>query len=195
MTRDDQDHLAADRAGGLRGDPQQLAALGEWGEAAFRDVQAAAEKLKRPGADFARNMDAARKRMRELGQEFDKVGTKIRNFGAGISVAITAPLLLAAKEPVTAWNGQVDAIQKVEAALASTKGISKQTSEGLQRMASDLQGITTFGDEAVLSMPGGAADLHQHPRPALQGGEQGKRRHGARHGSAERRASGRHGAE
>ena len=130
----------------------QLAALGEWGEKAFRDIQAAAEKLKGPGAEFARNMDAARKRVRELGQEFDRVGTRIRNFGAGVSVGVTAPLLLAAKQSVTAWNEQVDAIQKIEAALASTKGVSKQTSEGLQAMASDLQGVTTFGDEAVLSM-------------------------------------------
>ena len=33
----------------------QLAALGEWGEKAFRDIQAA-EKLKGPDAEFARNM-------------------------------------------------------------------------------------------------------------------------------------------
>ena len=131
---------------------KQLAALGEWGEKAFRDIQAAAGKLKGPGAEFARNMDAARKRVRELGQEFDKVGTKVRNFGAGVSVGVTAPFVLAAKQSITAWNEQVDAIQKVEAALASTKGISKQTSEGLQAMASDLQRVTTFGGEAVLSM-------------------------------------------
>ncbi len=131
---------------------KQLAALGEWGEKAFRDIQAAAEKLRGPGAEFARNMDRARKRVRELGQEFDKVGSKIRNFGAGVSLGLTAPLVLAAKQSVTAWNEQVDAIQKVEAALASTGGVSGQTSAGLQKMASELQGITTFGDEAVLSM-------------------------------------------
>ncbi len=131
---------------------KQLAALGEWGEKAFRDIQAAAEKLRGPGAEFARNMDRARKRVRELGDDFDKVGTKIRNFGAGVSLGLTAPLVLAAKQSVTAWNEQVDAIQKVEAALASTGGVSGQTSENLQKMASELQGITTFGDEAVLSM-------------------------------------------
>ena len=53
---------------------KQLAALGEWGEKAFRDIQAAAEKLRGPGAEFARNMDRARKRVAELGDQFDKVG-------------------------------------------------------------------------------------------------------------------------
>ena len=33
---------------------KQLGQLGEWGERAFRDIQAAAEKLKGPGAEFAR---------------------------------------------------------------------------------------------------------------------------------------------
>ena len=92
---------------------KQLGLLGEWGEKAFREIQAAAEKLRGPGAAFARNMDAARKRVRELGTEFDRVGTKIRNFGAAVSVGLTAPLVLAAKQSVTAWNEQVDAIQKV----------------------------------------------------------------------------------
>ena len=131
---------------------KQLGALGQQGEEAFRDIQAAAEKLKGPGAEFARNMDAARKRVQELGQAFDRVGTRIRNFGAGVSVAVTAPLVLAAKRSVDAWNQQVDAISQVEAALASTAGVSKQTSEDLQAMASRFQEITTFGDEAILKM-------------------------------------------
>ena len=43
---------------------RQLSDLGERGEQAFRDIQAAAGKLKGPGAEFARNMDGARKRVR-----------------------------------------------------------------------------------------------------------------------------------
>ena len=131
---------------------KDLRGLGEQGEKAFRDIQAAAAKLKGPGAEFARNMDRARKRVQELGQAFDRVGSRIRNFGAGISVGVTAPLVLLAKRSVDAWNEQVDAIQKVEAALASTSAISGQTSEGLQEMASRLQEVTTYGDEAVLAM-------------------------------------------
>ena len=57
-----------------------------------------------------------------------------------------------AKRSVDAGNTQVDAIQKVEAALASTGGVSRQTSEGLQAMAARLQEITTHGDEAILAM-------------------------------------------
>jgi hypothetical protein len=88
---------------------KQLAALGEWGEKAFRDIQAAAEKLRGPGAEFARNMDQARKRVRELGQEFDKVGTNVRNFGAGVSIAITAPVTLLGRSFIQAASDAEEA--------------------------------------------------------------------------------------
>ncbi|MFW2374094.1 MAG: phage tail length tape measure family protein, partial [Gammaproteobacteria bacterium] len=47
---------------------------------------------------------------------------------------------------------QEAAIAQVEARLKSTGGASQKTSEELQEMASSLQKVTTFGDEAILSM-------------------------------------------
>ena len=131
---------------------RMLVALGEQGEKAFEDIQAAAEKLKGPGAEFARNMDAARKRIRDLGDEMRRVGEKVRNFGAGMSVGITAPITALGYKAVAAWNEQVDSIQKVEAAIASTGGVAGKTSAELQAMASRLQEVTTYGDEVTLSM-------------------------------------------
>src|SRR5690606_24783490 len=75
----------------------------------FRDIQAAAEKLKGPGAEFARNMDRARRRIRELGESFESVGTKIRNFGAGLSVAVTAPVTLLGRSFIQAASDAEEA--------------------------------------------------------------------------------------
>ena len=44
------------------------------------------------------------------------------------------------------------AVSQLEAVLKSTAGVSGQTSKGLQKMASDLQDVTTYGDEAVMQM-------------------------------------------
>lgn len=71
---------------------KQLKALGESGEKAFAAIQAAAEKLKGPGAEFARSMDRAQKKIRELGEEMKRVGEQVRNWGAGLSAGVTAPV-------------------------------------------------------------------------------------------------------
>ena len=138
-------------------------------------------------------MDRARKRVREPGQAFDKVGTKIRNFGVGVSIGLTAPLVLLAKKSVTAWNEQLNAIQKVEAALASTGGVSGQTSEGLQKMASELQGITAFGDEAVLSLQAVLLTFTKIRGDRFRSGDPSRAEHGdrAQHGPAGYGAAGR----
>ena len=177
---------------------KQLAALGEWGEKAFRDIQAAAEKLQGPGRRVRpQHGPGAQARRASSGRRSTRSASKIRNFGAGVSLGLTAPLVLAAKQSVTAWNEQVDAIQKVEAALASTGGVSGQTSAGLQKMASELQGITTFGDEAVLSMQ---AVLLTFTNIRGQRFEQATKAilnvaTALGHGPAERGAAGRQGAE
>lgn len=43
-------------------------------------------------------------------------------------------------------------VAQLNAALKSTAGVSGQTSKGLQKMASDLQDVTTYGDEAIMQM-------------------------------------------
>lgn len=131
---------------------KQLGAFGQAGEKAFADVQAAAEKLKGPGAEFARRMDAAQQKIRQLGDAVTNVGRSMRNLGAGLSVAVTAPLTLMAKKGLDAWKVQEEAIKRVEAALLSTGGTVGLTSEELQKLAGDLQKVTTVGDEATLAM-------------------------------------------
>ncbi len=72
----------------------QLRDLGEVGERAFRDIQNAADKLKGPGAEFARSLDRAERKLRELGERMQRVGEQARNWGAGLSAGVTAPVTL-----------------------------------------------------------------------------------------------------
>lgn len=73
---------------------EQLKQMGEGGEKAFHDIQNAADKLKGPGAEFARSMDRAQKKIREVGEAMKRAGERARNWGAGLSVGITAPVTL-----------------------------------------------------------------------------------------------------
>ncbi len=131
---------------------RQLSQFGQAGEQAFSDVQQAAEKLKGPGAAFARSMDAAQKRIRDLGRSVVDAGRGMRDFGAGMSVAVTAPLVLMGKTSLDAWKVQEEAIRRVDAALRSTGGTVGFTSAELQAMAGEFQKVTTVGDEAILQM-------------------------------------------
>jgi len=55
-------------------------------------------------------------------------------------------------ESVELFGVQDLAVRRVEAALKSTKGAAGVTSKELQKLASSLQGLSTFGDEATLEM-------------------------------------------
>ncbi len=54
------------------------------------------------------------------------------------------------KESVRMFSEQEQASARVEAAIRSTGGAAGVTSEELHKMASGLQGVTTFGDETIL---------------------------------------------
>ena len=74
----------------------------------------------------------------------------VANTGRTLSIGITAPLGVMAAQSVKAFDQQAKAIAQVEAGLQSTAGQVGYTSEQLQRMASDLQAKTLFGDEVIL---------------------------------------------
>lgn len=66
-----------------------------------------------------------------------------------ISAAFGAAVL---KEAANAYIRQEQAIFQLEQRLKSTGGAAGRTSQDLQQMASSLQGVTTFGDEAIIEM-------------------------------------------
>lgn len=75
---------------------------------------------------------------------------KFTDAGQKMSLAFTAPFAGLATISVIKFDAQIQAIGQVEAALASTGSVAGKTSEELQKSASALQEITTFGDEDIL---------------------------------------------
>lgn len=84
-------------------------------------------------------------------RNFGEIQSLVNSTGRAMTASITAPLGLMAVQSVQAFNTQAKAIAQVEAGLRSTGEQVGYTSQQLQRMASDLQTKTLFGDEEILS--------------------------------------------
>ena len=83
-------------------------------------------------------------------RETEKAGKEMQKVGAAMSIAITAPFVALAGVSLVNFDTQAKAIAQVEAGLKSTGATAGFTSEQLQRMASELQGTSLFGDEVIL---------------------------------------------
>ena len=94
-------------------------------------------------------------------KQFDKAlgssMSKMRNFGRStkrlgksMTMSLTAPIAALGFTAVKAFDQQQKAIAQVEAGLKSTGASVGFTSKQLQKMASDLQSKTLFGDEEIL---------------------------------------------
>jgi hypothetical protein len=70
--------------------------------------------------------------------------------GKNLSRNLTLPILAFGAASVKAFDKQQKALAQVEAGLKSTGNAAGFTSEQLQKMASDLQAKTIFGDEVIL---------------------------------------------
>lgn len=90
-----------------------------------------------------RSVDRASKSMKSA---FSGIKGAVAGAFAGFSIAVAVRKIVA--ETVEAEN----AISQLEARLKSTGGVAGVTSRELQDFASELQGITTFSDGAILSM-------------------------------------------
>jgi len=83
-------------------------------------------------------------------RNFGEIGAMATNMGKNLTMAITAPLAGMAALSLKAFDQQRKAIAQVEAGLQSTGAAVGFTSAQLQKMASDLQSKTLFGDEVIL---------------------------------------------
>ena len=92
---------------------------------------------------FSTNMQNANRKISKMGKNMQKVG---RN----LSVGLTAPILAFGAISLKSWDKQEKAIAQVNAGLLSTGNAVGYTSEQLQKMASDLQNTSLFGDEEIL---------------------------------------------
>lgn len=92
---------------------------------------------------FQRQMDM-------IARDMAKVGKQLQSAGRAMTMSITAPLAALGTISVISYDKQVKAIAQIEAGLKSTGNAAGFTSEELQKMASDLQKKTLFGDEEIL---------------------------------------------
>lgn len=83
-------------------------------------------------------------------RDLDKAGKKLQSTGKSLSAAITLPFVALAGVSLVNFDEQAKAIAQVEAGLVSTGSAAGYTSEQLQKMASDLQSNTLFGDDEIL---------------------------------------------
>ncbi|SHJ24096.1 Prophage tail length tape measure protein [Malonomonas rubra DSM 5091] len=75
--------------------------------------------------------------------------TSVQTAAASLGLTFGA---LSAAATVTAFVKQQDAVQQLEQRLKSTGGVAGKTMQDLQLMASGLQAVTRYGDEATLEM-------------------------------------------
>jgi len=100
----------------------------------------------RIGSDITEFQKTAQKMERAL----EPVRRRLTQLGTTLSVAVTAPIVALGAKSVQAWDKQAKAVAKVENTIRSTGGAAGKTLEQLQKIASDLQSKTLFGDEEIL---------------------------------------------
>ena len=88
--------------------------------------------------------------MQNASRKMAKFGKQMKRTGKSMSTYLTAPLTGLGAASVMLFDKQAKAIAQVEAGLRSTGGAVGYTSGELQKMASELQNNSLFGDEDIL---------------------------------------------
>jgi hypothetical protein len=78
-------------------------------------------------------------------------GDKMSSIGQTMSTRLTLPIVAMGGAMVKAFTVQEDAVARMTAALKANGGQAGITSQEIQSMASSLQKVTTFGDEATIA--------------------------------------------
>ena len=76
---------------------------------------------------------------------------KLTNMGKTLSMKLTAPLMALGGASLALADTQLKAEAKVQQAIKSTSGAARLNFQQLKDFASELQGKTLFGDEAILN--------------------------------------------
>ncbi len=88
--------------------------------------------------------------LRKASSSMKRFGKSMQKTGKSLSRNLTLPILAFGAASLKAFDKQQKALAQVESGLISTGNAAGFTSEQLQKMASDLQGKTIFGDEVIL---------------------------------------------
>lgn len=101
-------------------------------------------------AQFDTGWTSAQKRMRDAGQNMQRLGGQIATVGAGFTATLTAPLIAAGFAASKAAVEAADALGQVDAALASMGNASRKTSEELAGLAEGLMRNSLYDDDDIL---------------------------------------------
>lgn len=85
-----------------------------------------------------------------IAERVDRMGNRMLRAGAAGSVA-SAGIFAAFRDSVGLYDEQARSEAKVAQAIAATGGAAGFTADQLRRQASELQGLTRFGDENILN--------------------------------------------
>ena len=116
-----------------------------------------ADEIARLGIEVnSKDIKEAIRRLDKLEEQSGKAEKKTKKLGkafSGLGAAVAGVGIIAfSKKIIDATIEQERAIAQLEAAIKSTGGAAGLTSTELQKMASDLQAVTTYGDEATIKM-------------------------------------------
>ena len=100
--------------------------------------------------NFGANLQGFDRAMKKAHKSINKFGRDMNRTGQTLTRSFTLPLAGLGVTALKAFDEQQKAIAQVEAGLKSTGNAAGFTSEQLQKMASDLQSKTLFGDEEIL---------------------------------------------
>ena len=101
-------------------------------------------------AQFESDMGKAADAVKGFTRVCDKSAAGLEKIGSKMSLAITAPLVLLAKNSIDAAKEVRQSLAQVESALASTGGRSGKTAAELQKSAKALETLSLFDDDAIL---------------------------------------------
>ena len=91
------------------------------------------------------------KSLAQTGARLQATGKSLARTGTRMTALATVPVALLGKSMVSAFFKQKQAVAQVEAGLKRYGGQVKFTTKELTDMASELQKVSTFGDEEILS--------------------------------------------
>lgn len=95
-------------------------------------------------------LDGLDEGLKKTEKKLQRSAKKWNELGNNLSMSLTLPIVGFLGKSAQLFDTQAQAIAQVEAGIKSTGGVAGKTSEELQKIASSLQNITTFGDEAIL---------------------------------------------
>lgn len=115
----------------------------------LKAVDQASNVISKVQGNITKFSDSSVGSLGKVSKKFEEVGTKMQGLGQKL-----APLSIAigglATASVFAFDKQAKALSQVEAGLRSTGESAGFGSQELQKMATDLQNLTRFGDETIL---------------------------------------------